>query len=80
MCSAAYLAGRLGKVLQEKQQKDLEKEQKDLREKQEIQDQDILCVQIAALCYNLGECQKHPFSGKYILKMLSISNKLLYLF
>lgn len=59
MCSAAYLAGRLGKVLQEKQQKDLEKEPY-LREKQEIQDQDILCVQIAALCYNLGECQKNP--------------------
>ncbi|XP_039502783.1 uncharacterized protein LOC120458974 [Pimephales promelas] len=79
---AAYLAGRLLKVLQEKQQEDLEKNQKDLKkkhknkkqkledekqknllEKQKILDNDILCVQIAALCYNLGH---GPFS--YVFK------------
>ncbi|XP_043110540.1 uncharacterized protein LOC122355940 isoform X3 [Puntigrus tetrazona] len=48
---SAYLAGQLAKVLQEKQ--------KDLK----ITKEDILCVQIAALCYNLGH---GPFS--YVFK------------
>ncbi|KAL0151875.1 hypothetical protein M9458_052876, partial [Cirrhinus mrigala] len=91
---AAYLAGRLAKVLQEKQQKEFEKKQNEFeKEKKEFEDKrekfeeeraefekkreefeekqkkfqkekeefqkklidekDILCVQIAALCYNL---------------------------
>ncbi len=39
--SAAYLAGRLVKSLQKKHG--------------EVNEKDVLCVQIAALCYNLGE-------------------------
>uniref|UniRef100_A0A9J7Y9E0 HD domain-containing protein n=1 Tax=Cyprinus carpio carpio TaxID=630221 RepID=A0A9J7Y9E0_CYPCA len=46
----AYLAGRLAEVLKEKQS-------------QLIDEKDILCVQIAALCYNLGH---GPFS--YVFK------------
>ncbi|XP_067266172.1 uncharacterized protein [Chanodichthys erythropterus] len=53
----AYLAGCMIKVLQEEQQRDLENIKQDL-----IDDKDILCVQIAALCYNLGH---GPFSHLY---------------
>lgn len=47
----AYLAGRMIKVLQEDQPNAVEKINQDL-----IDEKDVLCVQIAALCYNLGEC------------------------
>ncbi|KAF4119220.1 hypothetical protein G5714_001271 [Onychostoma macrolepis] len=53
----AYLAGSMIKVLQEEQQKALEKIKQDL-----IDEKDVLCVQIAALCYNLGH---GPFSHLY---------------
>ncbi|KAL1281510.1 hypothetical protein QQF64_000313, partial [Cirrhinus molitorella] len=53
---SAYLAGCLAKVLQEKQK------ETDLKGN-EITDKDVLCVQIAALCYNLGH---GPFS--YVFK------------
>ncbi|XP_039502793.1 uncharacterized protein LOC120458985 [Pimephales promelas] len=95
---AAYLAGRLLKVLQEKQQEDLKKNQEDLEknqkdlkkkqkdkkqkledekqknllEKQKILDNDILCVQIAALCYNLGH---GPFSYVFTRSMNKIKQQ-----
>ncbi|XP_057187502.1 uncharacterized protein LOC130552866 isoform X1 [Triplophysa rosa] len=53
----AYLAGCLAKVLQEKQNKDQEG----------ISEKDILCVQIAALCYNLGH---GPFSHMFTKKFM----------
>uniref|UniRef100_A0A8C1LS65 Beta/gamma crystallin 'Greek key' domain-containing protein n=1 Tax=Cyprinus carpio TaxID=7962 RepID=A0A8C1LS65_CYPCA len=53
----AYLAGRMIKVLQEDQPNAVEKINQDL-----IDEKDVLCVQIAALCYNLGH---GPFSHLY---------------
>uniref|UniRef100_A0A9J8CHY8 HD domain-containing protein n=1 Tax=Cyprinus carpio carpio TaxID=630221 RepID=A0A9J8CHY8_CYPCA len=53
----AYLAGRMIKVLQEDQPNAVEKIKQDL-----IDEKDVLCVQIAALCYNLGH---GPFSHLY---------------
>ncbi|XP_073697745.1 deoxynucleoside triphosphate triphosphohydrolase SAMHD1-like isoform X2 [Garra rufa] len=47
----AYLAGSMIKVLQEEQQKALQTTKQDLAD-----EKDVLCVQIAALCYNLGDC------------------------
>ncbi|XP_059407401.1 deoxynucleoside triphosphate triphosphohydrolase SAMHD1-like [Carassius carassius] len=55
---AAYLAGRLAEVLKEKQLKEFKNDQSQL-----IEEKEILCVQIAALCYNLGH---GPFS--YVFK------------
>ncbi|XP_026137198.1 uncharacterized protein LOC113114400 isoform X2 [Carassius auratus] len=55
---AAYLAGRLAEVLNEKHLKEFKNEQSQL-----IEEKEILCVQIAALCYNLGH---GPFS--YVFK------------
>ncbi len=61
--SATYLAGRLVKSLQEKQkefeekkdEKENEKSCEELKQKRDEDEKDVLCVQIAALCYNLGE-------------------------
>ncbi|KAL1281475.1 hypothetical protein QQF64_000278 [Cirrhinus molitorella] len=53
----AYLAGSMIKVLQEEQQKAFQKTKQDLAD-----EKDVLCVQIAALCYNLGH---GPFSHLY---------------
>lgn len=47
----AYLAGRMINVLKENQDKRIDN--------LNIDDKDTLCVQIAALCYNLGECCQH---------------------
>lgn len=47
--------------IEKKQKDDKEKLEKELKDKESelITDEDIRHVQIAALCYNLGECQEH---------------------
>ena len=44
-CSVAYLAGELVETLQKKQPE------------LEITDKDVLCVKIAGLCHDLGQCR-----------------------
>ncbi|XP_052400803.1 uncharacterized protein LOC127948409 [Carassius gibelio] len=76
----AHLAGSLLKVLREKQdqyidkiERDIKKlgeKQEELKEKKEehITEKDMLCVQIAALCYNLGHGPFSHLFEKFIRK------------
>ncbi|XP_056446295.1 deoxynucleoside triphosphate triphosphohydrolase SAMHD1-like [Gadus chalcogrammus] len=58
----AHLAGKLAKSLKEKQPEQIDEAEK-------IEDRDILCVQIAGLCHDLGHGPfSHLFDKKFIPK------------
>ena len=49
ICRVCYLAGQLAKELRTKLAKELKKPENDI-----VTDKDILCVQIAGLCHDIG--------------------------
>ncbi|CAL8276610.1 unnamed protein product [Boreogadus saida] len=59
-----YLSGKLAKYLKEKQPEQIDQAEK-------IDDRDVLCVQIAGLCHDLGHGPfSHLFDGMFIPKVL----------